>query len=393
MSCLLILKAFLSQSGNLKIINIEEINRLGVEMMQKADLNRLKKCMQRAEDGEELVIAFLGGSITQGSLATKAENTYAYRVFSWWKKTFPKADLHYVNGGIGGTTSHYGVSRVVTDILMYQPDFVVVDFSVNDEPDEFFEETYEGMIRRLLLWDSKPAVLLLNNVFYDTGKNAQEYHNAIGEWYQIPYVSIKDTVYKRMQSAEYTMDELTEDGLHPNDKGHKLVAEEITAFLQHVKEQEKNQEDTEYKLPKPLTANAYEHARRLTIREVSPKLDGFHADTEEKTGHLDHFKNGWIGRKPGDSIRFEIEASCIAVQYRKTIQKPALRAQLILDADEQHPVLLDGNFEENWGDCLYLETVLHHGKKALHTVDICILSNDIQAADAAPFYLMALITA
>ena len=37
--------------------------------------------------------------------------------------------------GIGGTTSHYGVSRVVTDMLMYQPDFVVVDFSVNDEPE------------------------------------------------------------------------------------------------------------------------------------------------------------------------------------------------------------------------------------------------------------------
>lgn len=51
-----------------------------------------------------------------------------------------KWKFHYVNGGIGGTTSHYGVSRAVTDVLMYQPDFVVVDFSVNDEPDEFFQE-------------------------------------------------------------------------------------------------------------------------------------------------------------------------------------------------------------------------------------------------------------
>lgn len=149
--------------------------------MKKANLSRFKGCMKRAQLGEELTIGFLGGSITQGSLAAEHENTYAYRVYSWWKEAFPQARFHYVNGGIGGTTSHYGVSRAVTDVLMYQPDIVVVDFSVNDESDSFFQETYEGVIRRLLTWDSHPAVVLLNNVFYDTGVNAQEYHNAVGD--------------------------------------------------------------------------------------------------------------------------------------------------------------------------------------------------------------------
>lgn len=361
--------------------------------MCQADLRQLKNCMQRAQRGEELVIAFLGGSITQGSLATAPENTYAYRVFSWWKETFPKAEFHYVNGGIGGTTSHYGAARAVTDVLMYQPDVVVVDFSVNDEADGFYQETYEGVLRRLLSWDSRPAVILLNNVFYDTGENAQEYHNAVGARYGIPYVSIKDTVYKRMKAGEYSREELTSDGLHPNDKGHELVAKEMIAFLQQVKEQKQSSEDVKNELPKPLTANAYEYARRLTIREVSPKLAGFRADTEEKTGHLDHFKNGWIGRRPGDTIRFETEASCIAVQYRKTVHKPALTAQLVLDDDREHPVLLDGNFEEDWGDCLYLEPVLHHGEKKLHTVEIQVLPCEMQAESYTPFYLMALIVA
>ena len=369
--------------------------------MGQADFRRLKACMQRAEQGEELVIAFLGGSITQGSLASVPEKTYAYRVFSWWKETFPKAEFHYVNGGIGGTTSHYGVSRAVTDVLMYQPDFVVVDFSVNDDAEPFFQETYEGVIRRLLSWDSRPAVLILNNVFYETGKNAQEYHNAAGDWYGVPHVSIRDTVWQQVQAGKYTVKELTPDGLHPNDLGHELAAAQVTAFLQQVKEslQESNgkiQDDPDSSgLPQPMTANAYESARRLTIREISPKLSGFRADTQEKTGHLDHFKNGWIGRLPGDAITFEVEASCIAVQYRKTIQRPALRAQLVLDGDEGHPILLDGNFDEDWGDCLYLETVLHHGEKKLHTIHIRILPGDEQAdpKSLTPFYLMALITA
>ncbi len=88
--------------------------------MGTINLTRLKDCMLRAENSGELTIGFLGGSITQGSLATKPENCYAYRVYSWWKQAFPQAAFHYVNGGIGGTTSHFGVSRAETDVLMYQ---------------------------------------------------------------------------------------------------------------------------------------------------------------------------------------------------------------------------------------------------------------------------------
>ena len=55
--------------------------------MEKYDLTRIKNLMRRAQAGEELTIGFLGGSITQGSLATEHKNTYAYRVFTWWKET------------------------------------------------------------------------------------------------------------------------------------------------------------------------------------------------------------------------------------------------------------------------------------------------------------------
>lgn len=384
--------------------------------MYRPDLTRFENCMRRAERGEEMTIGFLGGSITQGSLASKEQNTYAYRVFEWWENAFPKARFHYVNGGIGGTTSHYGVARAVTDVLMYQPDFVVVDFSVNDAVEEdgqdesrgaaalfggkvsetvFFRETYEGVVRKLLGWPSTPAVLLLNNVYYDTGLNAQGYHNTVGEWYHVPCVSIRDTVYTRMKAGEYTREELTPDGLHPNDKGHALVAGEITAFLERVKEGMEESERAgkgvleESTLPAPMTDNAYENARRLTIREISPALAGFRADTREKTGHLDHFKNGWIGKKAGDAIAFEVEASCIAVQYRKTIARPAVRAELVLDGNTKQKILLDGNFEEDWGDCLYLEPILHHGEKTRHTVKIVI--PETESEEDTEFYLMALI--
>ena len=359
-------------------------------MAKEVNLARLKNCMQRAEKGEHLTIGFLGGSITQGSLATEPRKCYAYRVFKWWEENFPDAEFSYVNGGIGGTDSCFGIARAVPDLLMYQPDVVIVDFSVNDSPDLFYQETYEAVVRKLLTWPSKPAVLLLNNVRYDTGETAQEYHNAVGDWYQVPHISIKETLYQKMQKGIYTREELTPDGLHPNDMGHELVAAEITSFLEKVREH-KEELEAENPLPAPVTANAYENAKRLTIREVSPLLLGFQADAREKMGHLDFFKNGWIGKKPGDKILFETDASCIAVQYRKTVKRPARRAKLTLDGDTEHTRILDGNFEENWGDCLYLEPVLHHGAKKIHTIEIEIMSDETE--DATPFYLLSLITA
>ena len=358
--------------------------------MKQVNFARLKSCMRRARQGGELTIGFFGGSITQDCAASVHENCYAYRVFRWWESAFPAARFHYVNGGIGGTSSHFGAARVVPDLLMYQPDFVVIDFSVNDIENDLRQETYEGVLRRILSWPSAPAVLLLNNIYYDTGYTDQDCHNELGRWYGVPCVSVRDTIYQRMLAGEFTRNQLTADGLHPNDFGHGLIAGEITALLEQVKTHIDEPEE-EVPFPSPVTANIYEHARRLTIREASPFLSGFRADTEEKSGHLDCFKNGWIGQKPGDFIRFKVDASCIAVQYRKTIRRPALSAQLVLDGDAAHPVLLDGNFGEDWGDCLFLEPILHHGLFGKHAVEITVLN--ARSRTAAPFYLLSLVIA
>lgn len=136
--------------------------------MHSASFFRLKQLLRRAAAGEELTVGFLGGSITQGSLSSTPETCYAFRVYRWFVRTFPQAAFHYVNAGIGGTDSLYGVSRAVSDLLMYQPDFVVVDFSVNDIDLPFRKETYEGILRRVLSWPSAPAVVLLCNIYSAT---------------------------------------------------------------------------------------------------------------------------------------------------------------------------------------------------------------------------------
>ena len=364
-------------------------------------MTRLKNLMKRAANGESLVIGFLGGSITQGSLSSTPKNCYAYLVYEWWKKSFPNAAFSFVNGGIGGTTSHYGGARAWKDVLCYRPDIVTVDFSVNDDANEFFEETYEGTLRRLLAAPSAPAVVVLNNVFYDTGKNAQDYHNRIADHYGIPHVSIKDIVYPDVESGKIVRADITPDNLHPNDKGHRLVADEICKLLDSIKAEVEEEtiagENIEGKstkteasvlLPAPLTENAYEHSRLIQIQDNEAILDGFLVDPIEKKGMLDIFKNGWTAAHTNDKISFEIECSCLAVQYRKSVQQPVPKAKAVIDGDEAHAVILDGNFTEDWGDCLYLEPLLHHAEKKVHRIEITVTdAKDI----VRPFYLVSLI--
>ena len=361
---------------------------------------RILACMARALKGEAIKVAFLGGSITQGSLASTPEKCYAYLTYTWWKEQFPKADITYINAGIGGTTSHLGTGRVEEEVLSYRPDFVIVEFSVNDaDTDPHFEETYEGLVRRILKAPFQPALLLVHNVRYDDGGNAEAIHCPVEKHYDLPGVSMKSAIYPYIADGQIERRDITPDDLHPNDAGHKLVADVITWYLAREKkkaeeglQEGKNFRVGETVLPAPITANGYETAHRYRNDELKPVVcEGFVKDTAIQSCVADCFKKGFSAAKINDKIVFEVEASSIAVQYRKTVRKPAPVAELILDGDKEHAFKLDANFEEDWGDCLFLETVLEHGERKNHTVEIRI--TEAHEDDREVFYLVSLITA
>ena len=353
---------------------------------------RIAKVLKKAENGYPITLGFLGGSITQGSLSSTPDTCYAAMVTKWWREQYPQSEITYVNGGIGGTTSQFGVARVESDILAYEPDFVVVEFSVNDDNSLFFRETYEGLVRKIYASKTQPAVLLVHNVFYQTGTNAQDQHETIGRYYNLPCVSMKTSVYQSVASGKIPVREITPDDLHPNDAGHALLANLITYFLEKVQKEDvaavtdvTRKEET---LPLAITANAYQNSVRYQVYNSAPELSGFVADTEEQSHITDIFKRGFIGKQKGDRICFEIEGSGIAVQYRKSVKHPACVAKVVLDGDEAGAKVLDGNFDETWGDCLYITTVADHIEDTVHQVEIIITEGD---ESMVPFYLVSVI--
>ncbi|MGN1155816.1 MAG: SGNH/GDSL hydrolase family protein [Agathobacter sp.] len=363
-------------------------------IVNKGDWTPIQRCMKKAQAKEAITVAFLGGSITQGSLSSTPETCYAYLVFDWWQKKFPQAKVTYVNAGIGGTTSQFGVARVKDDVLSYSPDFLLTEFSVNDDNNAHYKETFEGLIRAILSAPKAPALMLAHNYYYKEMVSAEEAHLEVGKHYDLPCVSMKSTIYAEISEGKLTIPEISPDGLHPNDAGHKLVSEVIIHLLEEIYktidvEQEPVAQNASKQLPAPLTLNRYENSIRYQNYNSNPKCEGFVVDMTPQNHITECFRKGYVANETGSKISFELNASCIAVQYRKSVKKPAPIAKLTIDNDNESSVILDANFAEDWGDCLYIETVYEALKCQKHTVDIEIIQGT--KAEEEPFYLVSVI--
>ena len=142
-------------------------------------------------------------------------------------------------------------------------------------------------------------------------------------------------------------------------------------------------------LPEPVTPNAYEQSIRYRNDNYDAECFGFQKDGQDLgKEEKENFRKGWTASGINDKIVFRIEGTGIAVQYRKSIHKPAPVARVTVDGDEENAHVLDGNFEEDWGDCLYIDTVAEHLENKLHTVEITVVESK---GVVVPFYLVSVI--
>lgn len=354
--------------------------------VNRGNYHRIKECFRKAELGESITVGFLGGSITQGARSSVPETCYAYLVYKWFVEKFPKCEVKYLNAGIGGTTSQYGVARVKKHLLQYKPDFILNEFAVNDDNNSFFRETYEGLVRVILSDENKPGLLLMNNVRYDDCTSAEDMHLQVAKHYSVPMVSMKSTILPEVKSGKIPNRDITPDDLHPNDAGHKLVADVIISYLEKIYSAE---DETDVVLESPLSLNAYEDSIMYQADNSDPVTNGFIKDIRKQEGILDIYKNGWIAEHTGDSISFEIYGTGVAVQYRKSVNQPAPIAEVIVDGDLSSKKMLNANFDQDWGDCLYIDTIVSHVDNNKHTVEIKI--TEAHEDDAVPFYLVSVI--
>ena len=325
-------------------------------VVDAGDSARLKRVFEKAQRGEKITVGVIGGSITAGAAASKPENRWGNLIAKWWKKKFPKSEIKLVNAGIGATDSLYGALRVQEDLLKYAPDFVVVEYSVNDTNVKMHAETLEGLIRQILNSQNKPAVMLLFTMNLN-GHNAQEWHSKVGKHYNIPMISYRDAVWPEVESGKITWRDISPDEVHPNDIGHKCCAELLSLYLESVLTDKPTNV-----IPPPLFTDVFEHAKRFRGKNLIP--------TENKGWKKN--ENGWMTGKPGSEIVFDVPGKLISLLFYR-IKDDMGMAEVTVDG--KNPVKLDGCFYGEWdGGHTPSQIVAENLKLGTHKVRIKLLN-------------------
>ncbi|ASA20784.1 SGNH/GDSL hydrolase family protein [Paenibacillus donghaensis] len=215
---------------------------------------RLKAAIDKAERGQDVTIAYIGGSITQGAGAKPIHTEcYAYQSYLRFKERFGKEggdNIHFVKAGVGGTPSELGVIRYERDILRdgsVAPDIVVVEFAVNDEGDETKGNCFESLCLRILSADNRPAVILLFSVFLNDW-NLQERLSPIGRRYNLPMVSVKDAVTEQFKLGKTEGNIISKrqffyDIYHPTNDGHRVMADCLAYLFSETHKSFMNDDD------------------------------------------------------------------------------------------------------------------------------------------------------
>lgn len=183
-------------------------------------------------------VACLGDSITRGaSIKKPKKNSYPANLAKMLGK-----DYEVRNFGVDGSTAlegneySYNQSKEFKDLLLYQPDLVIIKLGTNDakdylwKSDSDFIQSMRNIIDQLNQLHSNPIIYLCYpaKVY---GKNYFEVNDNIVKNNIIPAIDSLAKEYNLttidLYSVTDNMPENFRDKIHPNEVGYKTIATKI----------------------------------------------------------------------------------------------------------------------------------------------------------------------
>ena len=347
----------------------------------------VQRFLRRAKAGEEVSVAFLGGSITQGAGAVPLqENCYPFLTVQGLRERYGEK-IRYLKAGVGGTPSETGLMRYERDITRngtVQPDLVVLEFAVNDAGDETEGIFYESLVRKILRAPNQPAVILLFAVFSDDW-NLKQRLAPIGYRYQLPMADILEAVVPQFYDADkrvITKRQYFYDVFHPANAGHRIMADSLLYLIERLEQQQPDLppagtvppvygddfEDLQFfdrsSCPEDVTVIPGSFtAKDMNLQCVPLDADAYNTPM---------FPHNWK-KEPGDAA-FTLEITCrrLVLEFKDSGSTAFGKALVTVDGEKQR--LLDPQ-EAGWTHC-HSAVLFNRRESAPHKVEISVLPED-----------------
>ena len=191
------------------------------------NVKRIKTAMEKAKNGENITIAYIGGSITEGFAASETNNAecYAETSCNLFREKYAPGDgknVKFINAGMSGTPSSLGLVRYYRDVIDQNDgkpaDILFIDFAVNDGGSDAVY--YENLIRYAL---EQGSAVVLMYVLYSKGNGNENGYCKIGEYYDVTMVS-PATGMASCDKTSFDNWFYWSDG-HPDVGGHRYMAD------------------------------------------------------------------------------------------------------------------------------------------------------------------------
>jgi len=209
------------------------------------DANALPKTIQKLQNKEAVSIVLLGDSISTGCNASGWANCgphqppYQDLLLEHLKQTY-SPDITLTNLAVGGTSTPWGLTRI-SEVVAARPDLVILAFGMNDSSGRSAEEYKSATLAMIkAVREAQPqaefilVATMLGNRDWVTLKHElfPQYRTALQELTE-PGIALADmtSIWSEMLNRKQDWD-LTGNGVnHPNDFGHRVYAQVLTALL------------------------------------------------------------------------------------------------------------------------------------------------------------------
>lgn len=340
---------------------------------------RFINAMQKAMRGEDVTIAYIGGSITEGASSTTHTKCYAYQFYDMFKQRYGKnggSNVHYVNAGMSGTPSSLGVIRYSRDVAPSNPDIVFVEFAVNDADDVTNGDAYESLVRNVLNSPNKPACMLIFSVFKPDW-NLQDRMIPVGKQYNLPMVSIKNAVVPAVKSGQIRSEQFwANDGWHPVDYGHKLMADCIMYCVDQMLTKGKDAND----ITVSNNAAIGKTFENMTMIDSQTKMDGlsinaggFNAN-DTTPGNFQYnnqpkFKYDWKHTTYGGTTSFTMKVTCKSMLFAYKLSSASTAGKVDIYIDGKYSQTVDSYKNGGWNNPWVIK-LMGNSTAAQHTIEI-----------------------
>lgn len=326
---------------------------------------------QNFKKGErEMNIGYFGGSITEGYGASEDEFTYRALV----TKHFDSGHCE-INAGVGGTGSDLGAFRLQNDLLCKKPDFVFVEFAVNDsdKPSDIILRSMEGIVQQLLSYNSNIKIVFIYTLCerflqqYINGEipNVIAQHHMVAKYYNIPEINVGYELYKHLQESRKKLSDFLIDGCHPNDCGYAHYAETIICKLPEIQ--------FDIAVKKPMNDKSFCNAKIVEPRTYA--ADGWNLSNETLYQRTPSYI---YSNTVGSELVFEFTGSCVGLYF--AIEKDSGNVAYSIDHGGQKEYQVWDEFAKifNRANYVLLDSELEFGK---HTLRVIVSQNKAEESE------------